>query len=165
MKVIGHRGAASLAPENTFAGFDIALQLGVDAIETDVQKTKDGKLVLFHDTHIDRTTNGSGVVYQLTWHELRELDAGSWFHPQYKDEGIPLLIDFLQKYGGKIPIDLEVKQPGVSLGRADVRYTVSVVVRKELGCSVIDAEGSSSPRPDGIGRVANSIGAVRAGGE
>src|SRR5260370_1111588 len=49
MKVIGHRGAASLAPENTFAGFDMALAMGVDGIETDVQRTKDGKLVLFHD--------------------------------------------------------------------------------------------------------------------
>ncbi len=67
MKVIGHRGAAGLAPENTFAGFDIALALGVDGIETalgvdgietDVQKTQDGKLVLFHDHLLDKTTNG-----------------------------------------------------------------------------------------------------------
>ena len=65
MKVIGHRGAASFAPENTFAGFDLALQLGVDAIETDVQRTKDGKLVLFHDARIERTTNGRGWLQHM----------------------------------------------------------------------------------------------------
>jgi glycerophosphoryl diester phosphodiesterase len=113
MKVIGHRGAASLAPENTFAGFDLALQLGVDAIETDVQRTKDGRLVLFHDARIERTTNGRGWLQHMAWHELRELDAGSWFHRRYTGERIPLLTDFLQRYGSKIPIELEVKQAGI----------------------------------------------------
>jgi glycerophosphoryl diester phosphodiesterase len=113
MKVIGHRGVASLAPENTFAGFDLALRLGVDAIETDIQRTKDGKLVLFHDTRIERTTNGRGWLRRMAWEELRELDAGSWFHRQYAGERIPLLADFLQRYGSRIPIELEVKQAGI----------------------------------------------------
>jgi glycerophosphoryl diester phosphodiesterase len=113
MKVIGHRGAASLAPENTFAGFDLAIEIGVDALETDVQRTKDGTLVLFHDARIERTTNGSGWLQHMSWRELRKLDAGSWFHQQFTGERIPLLTEFLQRYGRRIPIELEVKQAGI----------------------------------------------------
>ena len=113
MKVIGHRGAASLAPENTFAGFDLAIEIGVDALETDVQRTKDGTLVLFHDARIERTTNGSGWLQHMSWRELHDLDAGSWFHQQFTGERIPLLTEFLQRYGRRIPIELEVKQAGI----------------------------------------------------
>src|SRR6266568_6727931 len=99
MKVIGHRGAAGLAPENTYAGFDLALEIGVDGIETDVQKTKDGKLVLFHGELLDRTTNGKGVLQETPWQELQQLDAGSWFDGKYAGERIPLLIEALKRYG------------------------------------------------------------------
>ena len=126
MKVIGHRGAASLAPENTFAGFDLALETGVDAIETDVRRTRDGELVLFHDARIERTTNGRGRLQHMTWEELRGLDAGSWFHRQYTGERIPLLTEFLQKYGSKIPIELEVKQAGIE------QEVVSAVIEHDL---------------------------------
>ncbi len=84
MKVIGHRGAAGLAPENTFAGFDLALGLGVDGIETDIQRTKDGQLVLFHADHLDKTTNGTGVLQETSWEELQQLDAGSWFDRRFE---------------------------------------------------------------------------------
>jgi glycerophosphoryl diester phosphodiesterase len=113
MKVIGHRGAAGLAPENTFAGFDLALALGVDGIETDVQKTKDGILVLFHDDLLDRTTNGVGVLQEASWQELRQLDAGSWCGPRYAGEQIPLLIEALQRYGTRTWFDLEIKQAAI----------------------------------------------------
>ncbi len=113
MKVIGHRGAAGLAPENTYAGFDIALGLGVDGIETDVQKTKDGVLVLFHDDRLDKTTNGTGVLQELRWNELQELDAGSWFDDKYAGERIPLLREALERYGRRTTLDLEIKQMGI----------------------------------------------------
>jgi glycerophosphoryl diester phosphodiesterase len=113
MKVIGHRGAAGLAPENTFAGFDLALELGVDGIETDVQKTKDGELVLFHDHLLDKTTNGTGVLQEMPWQELRRLDAGSWFDGRYAGERIPLLIEALERYGARTYFDLEIKQMGI----------------------------------------------------
>lgn len=113
MKVIGHRGAAGLAPENTFAGFDLALKLGVDGIETDIQRTKDGRLVLFHDKHLDTTTNGTGTLQEKTWQELRVLDAGSWFDEKYTGERIPLLIDMLERYRNRTSFDLEVKQIGI----------------------------------------------------
>jgi len=113
MKVIGHRGALGLAPENTFAGFDLALEMGVDGIETDVQRTKDGKLVLFHDFRLDRTTNGTGVLQETTWQELQHLDVGSWFDDKYAGERIPLLIEALQRYGTRSSFDLEIKQSGI----------------------------------------------------
>jgi len=113
MKVIGHRGAAGLAPENTFAGFDIALALGVDGIETDVQKTQDGKLVLFHDHLLDKTTNGTGVLQETPWQALQQLDAGSWFDSTYAGERVPLLIEALQRYGTRTYLDLEIKQVGI----------------------------------------------------
>ena len=113
MKVIGHRGAAGLAPENTFAGFDLALALGVDGIETDVQKTKDGKLVLFHDYLLDKTTTGTGVLQETSWQELQQLDAGSWFDGTYAGEQIPLLIEALKRYGTRTYFDLEIKQVGI----------------------------------------------------
>ena len=113
MKVIGHRGAAGLAPENTFAGFDLALEMGVDGLETDVQKTKDGKLVLFHDDRLDRTTNGRGVLQETPWQELQHLDAGSWFDAKYTGEQIPLLIDALKRYVTRTYFDLEIKQIGI----------------------------------------------------
>jgi glycerophosphoryl diester phosphodiesterase len=113
MKVIGHRGAAGLAPENTFAGFDIALALGVDGIETDVQQTKDGKLVLFHDNLLDKTTNGTGILHETLWQELLRLDAGSWFDSTYAGERVPLLEETLKRYGTRTHFDLEIKQVGI----------------------------------------------------
>jgi glycerophosphoryl diester phosphodiesterase len=113
MKVIGHRGAAGLAPENTYAGFDLALALGVDGIETDVQKTKDGKLVLFHDYLLDKTTTGTGVLQETSWQVLQQLDAGSWFDSTYAGERIPLLRETLKRYGTRTYFDLEIKQVGI----------------------------------------------------
>jgi glycerophosphoryl diester phosphodiesterase len=115
MQVIGHRGAAALAPENTWAGFDRALELSVDAIETDVQATSDGVLVLFHDLLLDRTTDGQGPVAETPWSVVRELDAGSWFESKYRGARVPSLDDFLERYGSRTHIALEIKQPGVEL--------------------------------------------------
>jgi glycerophosphoryl diester phosphodiesterase len=113
MKVIGHRGAAGLAPENTFAGFDMALDLGVDGIETDVQKTKDAKLVLFHSNPLEKTTNGTGILQETPWQTLQRLDAGSWFDSRYAGERIPLLEETLRRYGARTYFDLEIKQAGI----------------------------------------------------
>src|SRR6266516_5739210 len=113
MKVIGHRGAAGLAPENTFAGFDLALGLGVDGIETDIQRTKDGQLVLFNADHLDKTNNRTGVLQETSWKELQQLDAGSWFDRRFSGERVPLLIEALQRYGTRTSFDLEIKQGGI----------------------------------------------------
>jgi glycerophosphoryl diester phosphodiesterase len=89
--VIGHRGAQGLAPENTLAGFEIAAGLGVDGIEFDVQRSRDGHLVVFHDVEIDRVTDGSGNLYELTLDEIKGLDAGSAFDARFRGERVPTL--------------------------------------------------------------------------
>src|SRR5712671_5745345 len=76
---IGHRGASGLAPENTLAAFRLAADLGAQAVETDLQLTRDGRLILIHDDKLRRTTNGRGLVTAKTFDELRRLDAGAWF--------------------------------------------------------------------------------------
>src|SRR5438309_2403593 len=85
----GHRGNADEFPENTLASFRSAIELGVDLIECDVHLTEDGALPVIHDHLLDRTSNGSGLVRDLTMAELKALDAGSWKDPQFKEERIP----------------------------------------------------------------------------
>ena len=96
MLILGHRGARGHAPENTMASFQAALDMGADGIELDVQMTKDGKVVVCHDHSLERTSNGSGWLVEHTREELRALDFGSWFSPQFAGEKIPTLREVLQ---------------------------------------------------------------------
>ena len=91
-----HRGDSANAPENTLAAFQRALALGVAWIELDVHPAKDGTLMVLHDDTVDRTTNGSGAVRDLTPDQLRRLDAGSWFAPSFSGERIPGLPEVLE---------------------------------------------------------------------
>jgi glycerophosphoryl diester phosphodiesterase len=79
MWVIAHRGASAVAPENTLAAFGRALEMGAGFIETDLQLSRDARLVAIHDPDLDRTTNGHGLVSSKNLEELRQLDAGEWF--------------------------------------------------------------------------------------
>jgi glycerophosphoryl diester phosphodiesterase len=108
---IGHRGAAGYCPENTFASFKKAVELGVDYLEIDVQMTKDGELVIIHDPTVNRTTNGKGKVKDFTFEEIQVLDAGSWFNPKFSGEKIPSFIEFLEEYAGKTGLIIELKKP------------------------------------------------------
>src|SRR4029434_9244669 len=89
LMVIAHRGASSYAPENTFAAFDLALQMGARHIELDVEATRDGHIVVIHDGAVDRTTDGSGPVAGQTLEALQALDAGSWVGQEFTGERIP----------------------------------------------------------------------------
>src|SRR5258706_613971 len=89
--VIGHRGAAAYAPENTLAGLRRAKALGSAWVEFDVRLTGDGAPVLCHDPRLDRTTSGSGLVSAKTLAAIRECDAGSWFDPYFAGERVPSL--------------------------------------------------------------------------
>ncbi|MFF2911786.1 glycerophosphodiester phosphodiesterase [Paenibacillus sp. NPDC057934] len=91
-----HRGASAVCPENTMAAFRKSLELGATGIETDVQMSKDGALILIHDETLDRTTNGTGAVKDHTLRELLGLDAGSWFGTDFAGEPLPLLEDLLE---------------------------------------------------------------------
>ncbi len=94
--LIGHRGAAALAPENTLASLLKAKQLGLNWIEFDVMLSKDGVPVVIHDATLKRTTNGSGRVSAKTWAQLEILDAGAWFSSDYVGEKIPRLDAYLK---------------------------------------------------------------------
>lgn len=107
--VIAHRGASGYAPENTKAAYRQAVQLGVVAVETDVHLTQDKVIVTIHDATVDRTTSGSGAVAKLTYAQLKEFDAGSWFSNAFVTEQIPSLDAFLEVLGTKaIPV-IEMK--------------------------------------------------------
>jgi glycerophosphoryl diester phosphodiesterase len=93
--VIGHRGAAARAPENTLAGLRRAKALGCAWVEFDVRLTGDGALVLCHDPRLDRTTNGSGLVSATSLAAIRECDGGSWFDPSFAGERMPTLDEVL----------------------------------------------------------------------
>jgi len=96
VKVFAHRGLSSIAPENTMAAFERAIVINVDGIETDVQLSRDGKIVICHDEKVDRTTNGRGYIKDYTWEELQAFDAGSWFSPEFANARIPGLEDLLK---------------------------------------------------------------------
>lgn len=116
MLLIAHRGASGHAPENTLAAFRKAVALGVSFIETDLQLTRDTRLVAIHDDTVNRTTNGHGKVHDLNLEELRKLDAGSWFGSEFTGERIPTLeeiLEFAKKHD--VVFYLELK-PGGSWG-------------------------------------------------
>jgi len=104
IEVTGHRGAAGLEPENTLRSIQKAIDLGVDRVEIDVRVTRDGHLVVIHDETVDRTTDGHGYVKDLTFSELRSLDAG-------KGEKIPTLEEALRLTRGRVTLQIELKAP------------------------------------------------------
>lgn len=94
--VVGHRGMKSLYPENTLLSFEKAIALGVDGLEMDVHVCRDGSLVVMHDATVDRTTNGTGRVRDLTLSELKALDAGSHLGEQFAGLAVPTFDEFCQ---------------------------------------------------------------------
>jgi glycerophosphoryl diester phosphodiesterase len=121
---IGHRGAKAYEPENTLRSFRKALEIGVDAVEFDVRKTKDEHLVVIHDADVKRTTDGKGLVGELTLEEVKGFSAD-------KGEKIPTLseaLDFLDK---KVKIVIELKETGVE------NQVLSLVRQNELQENVI----------------------------
>ncbi|SOC40800.1 glycerophosphodiester phosphodiesterase [Salinicoccus kekensis] len=113
---VAHRGASGYTPENTMAAFDRAFEMKADFIEIDVHMSADGEVVAIHDLMVDRTTDGSGRVNDFTLEELRQLDAGSWFGPEFAGAQIPTLDEILDAYRGKIGILIEIKDPSAHPG-------------------------------------------------
>ncbi len=93
--IIGHRGAAGLAPENTLASFRQAAGLGAKMVEFDVRLSADNQPVVFHDDTLDRTSTGRGALAAQTLAQLKRLDAGAWFSPRFAGETIPTLDEVL----------------------------------------------------------------------
>ena len=118
---MAHRGASAYAPENTFSAYDLAIRLGATGIELDVHETQDGVLVVVHDDTISRTLRGwrsmSEHIAELTWAELADLDAGTWFNEtrpdhareEYATARVVRLDDVFDRYGRDISYFIELK--------------------------------------------------------
>lgn len=107
---IAHRGISAQAPENTRAAFELMIPLGVNWLETDIDMTADGHLVLIHDSKVNRTSNGNGTVNHNSLMGLQKLDFGQWFAPTFTGERIVTLdwlIDFINEH--HINVNLELK--------------------------------------------------------
>lgn len=107
--VIAHRGDQSAAPENSLAAFRRALAAGADGVELDVRLTLDGQLVVFHDRYLDRTSNGRGPVNQHTLAEVRSLDVGAWFSPEFRGERAPTLDEVFETLPRDFLVNVEIK--------------------------------------------------------
>ena len=139
---IAHRGASGtgLAPENTIAAFEKAIEIGVDVVEIDVHLTADNQVVVIHDRAVDRTTDGSGPVDTMTLSEIRELSAGSWFGSEFASERIPTLEEVLELVGSRALLLIEAKteeaaDKAVAIIRAK-RAQSRVVMQSFLGPAV-----------------------------
>ena len=122
--VVGHRGASGYAPEHTIVSYDLALELGADYIEQDLQLTKDGVLVALHDPTLNRTARGSaenctGLVIEKTLAQIKSCDVGTWFNeafpqfakPEYVGLRIPTLDEVLARYRHRVNYYIETKNP------------------------------------------------------
>jgi len=125
IRIIGHRGAAGVGPENTVVSIERAIRAGAQAIEIDVHVSADSELVVIHDDIVDRTTNGTGPVENMTLDEIRRLDAGHGFSPDrgrsfpFRDSGLRVpTLDEAVAAAASLPMIIEVKSraAGVALG-------------------------------------------------
>ncbi len=105
-----HRGASEAAPENTLAAIQKALNSPADFIEIDIHQTLDSQLVLMHDATLDRTTNGEGPISAMSLAQIKKLDAGSWFKPEFKNEKVPTLEEVLKLVKGRKKLLIELKK-------------------------------------------------------
>lgn len=121
---VGHRGASGVAPEHTFAAYDLALEQGADYIEQDLQQASDGTLVVLHDATLDRTARGpaencTGLVSDKTVEQLKTCDVGSWFNAAFPERAreeyvglrIPTLEEVLRRYRHRTNFYIETKNP------------------------------------------------------
>jgi glycerophosphoryl diester phosphodiesterase len=124
--VIAHRGSSGVAPENTLAAIRLAIAQKADVIENDIQRTRDGALVIMHDTTLVRTTDAEQVfpdrapwnVGDFTLAEIKQLDAGSWFAPKFAGERVPTLAEWVNAIGQQAGMLLEPKSPELYPGIA-----------------------------------------------
>lgn len=112
VQITAHRGSSRMAPENTLAAVEAAIEEMADYVELDVQMTKDGVMVLSHDATLKRVAGVNRTIASLTWEELQDLDVGSWFSPEFAGERIPRLEEILEFCRGKINLNIEIKNVG-----------------------------------------------------
>lgn len=120
--VAAHRGNSRYFPENTLAAFRSAFALAPDMIETDLHMTQDGRLVLIHDHRVDRTTDGTGLVREMTLSRIRSLDAGSWKGEQFRGERVPTLEEFLALAEGAPDMLFNIELKDYPMDSGDFAY-------------------------------------------
>mgnify|MGYP006279288605 CR=1 FL=1 len=135
-----HRGNSFKAPENTLTAIKQAVETGVDRVEIDLQLSKDHKPVVIHDDTVDRTTNGTGSVSDLTYSQLKKLDAGSWKGSQFKGLKIPSLAETFDMCKGKSMVNIDLKNtaaiPYMMRVIADMKMEDQVVITGKVPASV-----------------------------
>lgn len=134
--LLGHRGVPQESPENTLSGFRRALEHGLDGVELDVQLCRTGELVVFHDETVNRLTNGSGRVSELSFDELRRLDAGIRFGKEFEGEQIPSLEEVLELLGEKMLVNVELKTHALHDDGLEARVA-GLIQKMKLQSSVI----------------------------
>lgn len=128
--VISHRGEHLHHPENTLPAFQAAIDAGADFFEADIRTTSDGKLVLMHDSSVNRTTNGTGKVRDLTFDQIRALDAGGKFSPAFAGTRVPTFDEALELAHGKIGVYVDTKD-------ADPKQLIDTIYRHHMEDHVV----------------------------
>lgn len=125
-KIIGHRGAAAYAPENTLESIHTAADMDVEWVEVDVKITADHVPILFHDEQLERTTNGAGTIADMTYDDIKHLEAGSWFSDGFIGVKIPTLEEALEVIIDRgLGLNLEIKPcPGREVETAEVALDI-----------------------------------------
>ncbi|MEC5422324.1 glycerophosphodiester phosphodiesterase [Virgibacillus sp. C22-A2] len=148
-QILAHRGASKLAPENTMPAFELAYFQEAEGIETDVQLTKDNIPVLIHDEHVKRTTDGAGYIKDLAFHQLKELDAGSWFSQKFSGTRIPSLEEFLHWAQNKrLHVNIELKN-----NKIDYKNIESIVYEMILHYQLLDRTTISTFNSNSLKRM------------
>ncbi|RIJ48152.1 glycerophosphodiester phosphodiesterase [Maribellus luteus] len=144
-----HRGAMQTHPENTLPAFQAAINAGAHMIELDVWLTKDGQMVVIHDNTVDRTTNGSGKIAELTLAEIKKLDAGSWKSPSFKGVRVPTFEEALKVMPRNVWLNIHMKDGN------EAPALVAEILKKEnrlhqafLACSVEAAKKARKKVPE-----------------
>jgi glycerophosphoryl diester phosphodiesterase len=138
--IIAHRGFKQKYPENTLVAFQAAMDAGVPMIELDVTLSRDRKLIVIHDATLERTTNGHGPVHDYTLEELKQLDAGSWFHPDFAGQRLPELAEVLELVDGRVITNIEIKTHAYEPHHppdAIEKQVVELVKKKNLQDSIL----------------------------
>ncbi len=155
--IMGHRGAAAVAPENTLSGFGVAARLGLP-FELDVRQCATGEVVVLHDETLERTTNGRGRISETPWSAVRTLDAGGDFAPAFMGQRVPSLDTVLATFGTQVVINVEIKHPGPG---GNVAPLVSAVVELVQAHEAVDKVVISAAEPATLAAVRAADGRIR----
>ena len=147
---IAHRGASGLAPENTVAAAEMALEIGVDLVEIDIHLTADGHPVVIHDRTLDRTTNGTGPVDTMTLKQIQELDAGTHFGRKFKGESVPTLDEMMEVTRRRALLLIEAKT-------VEAAERAAVLVRSRRAQSHVVIQSFLGPAVRAVNRLDSRI--------